>query len=76
MIRKLDNLLINAKVSAAQKMAGFKLKRKANGDETLVIKIMLIVIAVVLITLFRDEISDLITELLADAKTKIQGMYN
>lgn len=62
---------------------GNKIKRikagmveKARGDETLVIKVMLIVIAVALGLMFRNTIGEIITSLLGTAKSSIEGMFN
>ena len=73
MVNALDRAYIGAKVRATQKLNA--LASKATGDETLIIKIMLMVIAVVLVILFRDTLKSMITDLLAEVQTKVKGMY-
>ena len=77
-MEKLNNLLIGAKIKAAAMKEGVveALKSKETGDETLIIKIMLMVVAVVLVILFRDQIYDLIKTLVTSVSEKVQGMYN
>ena len=58
MVRKLDNAIINAKVFATHTLDN--MKRKVSGDETLIIKIMLMVIAVALVIIFRDTLQTII----------------
>lgn len=77
-MNKLDNLIVKAKIKknvAMEKTAAF-FASKEHGDETLLVKIMLMVIAVVIVIIFRDTLKNIITELLNQVKTKIQGMYD
>lgn len=80
MVRKIDKAIINAKTLAARTLSKGILKRKEAGDETLIIKIMLMVIAVVLVLLFRDTLLSMIKNLLTNnstgLETKVQQMYN
>ena len=69
----IDNMMIRAKNKIVKLKA--KAVKKERGDETLVIKVMLIVIAVALGLMFRNTIGDIITSLLASAKTSIDGMF-
>ena len=62
MVRKLDKAIINAKVFATHTLDN--MKRKVSGDETLIIKIMLMVIAVALVIIFRDTLQTIIKNLL------------
>lgn len=77
MVRKLDKAIINAKVFATHTLDN--MKRKVSGDETLIIKIMLMVIAVALVIIFRNTLQTIIEKLLTDPKdglqTKIQDLY-
>lgn len=76
MVRKLDKAIINAKVFATHTLDN--MKRKVSGDETLIIKIMLMVIAVALVIIFRNTLQAIIEELLTGnqgLKTKIQELY-
>ena len=73
-MNKLNTLALKVQMKLAD-VAATKLTKKANGDETLIIKIMLMVIAVVLILLFRDQLKNIIISLLANLNTKIDGMY-
>ena len=73
MVNALDRAYIGVKVRATQKLNA--LAAKATGDETLIIKIMLMVIAVVLVILFRDTLKTMITDLLAEVQTKVKAMY-
>lgn len=77
-MEKLNNLLIGAKIKAAAMKEGIveALKSKETGDETLIIKIMLMVVAVVLVIVFRNEIRTVIETLIANVSQRIQGMYN
>lgn len=74
MVRKIDKAIIGAKTAVSAKVAS--LKAKATGDETLIIKIMLMVIAVVLVLVFRDSLKDIISNLLNGVQAQIQNMYN
>lgn len=71
---KLDAMYIGAKTKAAGIVN--RLAAKETGDETLIIKIMLMVVAVVLAIVFRDKIKEVITTLLTNVQTKITGMYD
>jgi len=54
------------------------MKRKVSGDETLIIKIMLMVIAVALVIIFRDTLQTIIKNLLTGdngLEKKINAMY-
>lgn len=73
MVKKIDNAIISAKTLATAKLAA--LKEKATGDETLIIKIMLMVIAVVLVLLFRNSLETIIKNLLTGVNEKITNMY-
>ena len=77
MVRKLDKAIINAKVFATHTLDN--MKRKVSGDETLITKIMLMVIAVALVIIFRDTLQKIIQYLLTDTnsglQTKIQDLY-
>ena len=73
MVKKIDKALISAKNAVSMKLAGFK--AKATGDETLIIKIMLMVIAVVLVILFRSSLEKIIQSLLNGVNQGINNMY-
>ena len=73
MVNALDRAYIGVKVRATQKLNA--LAAKATGDETLIIKIMLMVIAVVLVILFRDTLKTMITDLLKEVQDKVKAMY-
>lgn len=76
MVRKLDKAIINAKVFATHTLDN--MKRKVSGDETLIIKIMLMVIAVALVIIFRDTLQTIIKNLLTGdngLEKKINAMY-
>ena len=76
MVRKLDKAIINAKVFATNTLDN--MKRKVSGDETLIIKIMLMVIAVALVIIFRDTLQTIIKNLLTGdngLEKKINAMY-
>jgi len=73
-MNKLDKFLMNSKTKAQIALAG--MKSKATGDETLIIKIMLIVIAVVLVILFRDTLADIVNSILEQVKTNVEGMFD
>ena len=75
MKRKIDNFLIKTKVQAG-KFVESKLTKKAAGDETLIVKIMLMVVAVAVVLVFRDGLKTIITNLLDNVGTKITDMYN
>lgn len=77
-MEKLNSLLIGTKIRAAAMKEGVveALKSKRTGDETLIIKIMLMVVAVVLVILFRDQIYDVIKTLVTSVSEKVQNMYN
>ena len=77
MVRKLDKAIINAKVFATNTLDN--MKRKVSGDETLIIKIMLMVIAVALVIIFRDTLQTIIKNLLTGdngLEKKINAMYD
>lgn len=78
MVRKLDKAIINAKVFATHTLDN--MKRKVSGDETLIIKIMLMVIAVALVIIFRDTLQTIIKNLLTDPNNglqkKIETLYD
>ena len=76
MVRKLDKAIINAKVFATHTLDN--MMRKVSGDETLIIKIMLMVIAVALVIIFRDTLQTIIKNLLTGdngLEKKINAMY-
>lgn len=76
MVRKLDKAIINAKVFATHTLDNMKIK--VSGDETLIIKIMLMVIAVALVIIFRDTLQTIIKNLLTGdngLEKKINAMY-
>lgn len=76
MVRKLDKAIINAKVFTTHTLDN--MKRKVSGDETLIIKIMLMVIAVALVIIFRDTLQTIIKNLLTGdngLEKKINAMY-
>ena len=75
MKRKIDNLLIKAKVQAG-KIVESKFTKKASGDETLIVKIMLMVVAVAVVLVFRDGLKTIITTLINNVGSKITDMYN
>ena len=76
-MHKLDSLAINANIHGQNTLEKVqkKLFVKKKGDESLLIKIMLMVIAVVLVIVFRDALKDMITTLLSTVKERIQAMY-
>lgn len=71
----LNNMIIKAQIGLAKKAQEKMLAKKA-GDETLIIKIILMVVAVVLCILFRNTLKDIITTLLANVETNISNIYN
>lgn len=77
-MNKLDKAVISMKNYGHLKTQSFmeKLKLKKNGDENLVVKIMLMVIAVFLVIIFRNTLKTIIETLLAQVQTKIESMYN
>lgn len=77
MVRKLDKAIINAKVFATHTLDN--MKRKVSGDETLIIKIMLMVIAVALVIIFRNTLQEIIQKLLTGdngLQKKIEALYD
>lgn len=76
-MRKFDSLVIATKIKGANALDTVKnaVSTKKDGDETLLVKIMLMVIAVFLVVIFRNTLKDIITTLLSQVSTKIQGMY-
>jgi hypothetical protein len=77
----MDKFIIRGKLTAGRVKNGAsavlkKMKTKAQGDETLVVKVMLIVIAVALGLMFRNQIGEIIQNLLGNAKTQIDGMFS
>lgn len=77
-MNKLNSIAIRAKIYGENALSNVKtsMMQKKNGDETLLVKIMLMVITVVLVILFRDTLKSIITTLLTQVQEKIQGMYN
>ena len=77
-MNKLNSIAIRAKIYGENALSNVRtsMMQKKNGDETLLVKIMLMVIAVVLVILFRDTLKNIITTLLTQVQEKIQGMYN
>lgn len=77
-MKKLDKAFINAKLFASSKLD--RLAEKATGDETLIIKIMLMVVATALVILFKDTLGSIIKTLLTDPtnglQKKITDMYS
>lgn len=73
MLNKIDGKLIKAQMVAENFKE--KLSAKKAGDENLIVKIILMVVAVVLCILFRDVISDILRNLLDGVKTNINGIY-
>lgn len=51
------------------------LKKKKAGDETLIVKIILMVVAVVLCILFRNTLTNIIISLLNGVQNNINGIY-
>lgn len=74
MIIKAQLRCANAKEEMMTRMSERALAKKA-GDETLIVKIILMVVAVVLCILFRDTLKTVITELLTQVKTNISSIY-
>jgi len=72
-MRKVDKFLWNTKTKAQVALMG--VKAKATGDETLIIKIMLMVVAVVLVIIFRDGLDNMIDTLLSSVQSKINEMF-
>jgi len=72
-MRKIDKFLWNTKTKAQVALMG--VKAKATGDETLIIKIMLMVVAVVLVIIFRDGLDNMIDTLLSSVQSKINEMF-
>lgn len=75
---KIDQLAISTKNRIVKsKECGFlhSLKKKVSGDETLIIKVFLIVVAAALVLIFREEIGKMITSLTSKASSKVEGMY-
>ena len=66
---------MNRKLNKLTSAIMTKIATKKNGDETLIVKIMLMVVAVVLCILFRDTLSTIISGLLANVETWITSMY-
>lgn len=77
-MNKMDSLIITSKIKGRALLDSIssKVSKKEHGDETLLVKIMLMVIAVFLIIIFRDTLKGIITTLLSEVQTKVQGMYN
>ena len=73
-MKKLDTLVISAKCKAMKFVEEY-LKKKEAGDENLIVKIMLIIAAVFLVLVFRDQIKDVIVNLITEANTKIKEIY-
>lgn len=71
----LNNMIIKAQIGLAKKAQEKMLAKKA-GDETLIVKIILMVVAVVLCILFRDTLKSIITTLLTNVETNINNIYN
>lgn len=71
----LNNMIIKAQIGLAKKAQEKMLAKKA-GDETLIVKIILMVVAVVLCILFRDTLKSIITTLLTNVETNISNIYN
>ena len=68
---KLDKLAINAKIKKDQIVGGIKEKmtRKSVGDDKLVVTLVLIVIAVLIIVVFQEQINSAFK----DTMKKFQG---
>ena len=71
----LNNMIIKAQIGLAKKAQEKMLAKKA-GDETLIVKIILMVVAVVLCILFRNTLEGIITTLLTNVETHISNIYN
>ena len=67
---------MNRKLNRLTSAIMTKVATKKNGDETLIVKIMLMVVAVVLCILFRDTLSTIISTLLGNVSTWITSMYS
>ena len=74
MIIKAQLRCANAKEEMMTRMSERALAKKA-GDETLIVKIILMVVAVVLCILCRDTLTTVISTLLSQVQEKIQGIY-
>ncbi|MCR5720567.1 MAG: hypothetical protein K6F84_08375 [Lachnospiraceae bacterium] len=68
MIKMLSNSV------AVTKVRNF-LNKKVAGVDGLVVALVLIVVAVVVGLIFKDQISTLVTSLISTVKTKISGMF-
>ena len=66
---------MNRKLNKLTSAIMTKIATKKNGDETLIVKIMLMVVAVVLCILFRDTLSAISSGLLANVENWITSMY-
>ena len=77
-MNKLNTFIIGTKLklnNAIEDKLGRMLAKKGRGDETLIIKVMLIVVAVFLVLIFRNTLKDIMDGLLTTVKTKIEGMF-
>ena len=75
---KIDQLVIRTKNKIIKsKECGLLhlMKKKVYGDETLIIKVFLIVVAAALVIIFRDQIGSMISSLTNKASTKVESMY-
>ena len=75
---KIDQLVISTKNKITKsKECGLLhlMKKKVSGDETLIIKVFLIVVATALVIIFRDQIGSMISSLTNKASTKVESMY-
>lgn len=77
-MNKLDRIMIGAKIKAGRAFATMREKSlsKEHGDETLIVKVMLMVIAVALCVVFRDTISTVIENLIKSVEDKISSILN
>lgn len=77
-MNKLNTFIIRTKLklnNAMEDKLGRMLTKKGRGDETLIIKVMLIVVAVFLVLIFRNTLKDIMDGLLTTVKTKIEDMF-
>ena len=77
-MNKLNTFIIGTKLklnNAMEDKLSRMLAKKGRGDETLIIKVMLIVVAVFLVLIFRNTLKDIMDGLLTTVKTKIEGMF-
>lgn len=74
----LSNTLIKAQIKSTHALEGMsrKMMAKKAGDENLITKIILMVVAVVLCILFRDTLKSIITTLLNSVQSNVSGMFS